>query len=1810
MGGLWDFWVDRGGTFTDIVARRPDGELAAHKLLSVSAAYPDAAIAGIRQLLGLSPGDPVPAERIGTVRLGTTVATNALLERKGEPTVLVITAGFGDALRIAYQNRPRIFDRHIVLPGQLYDRVIEVPERVGADGELVRPLDEEAAERALRAAYDDGLRSAAIVFMHGYRYPDHERRVGRLARAIGFTQVSESHEVSPLMRLVSRGDTTVVDAYLSPVLHRYVDEVTSELAGVRVLFMQSNGGLTEAASFRGKDSILSGPAGGIVGMARTAAAAGFDRVIGFDMGGTSTDVSHFAGEFERQYETQVAGVRLRAPMLSIHTVAAGGGSVLHFDDGRYQVGPDSAGAAPGPACYGHGGPLTVTDANVLLGRVQPAYFPRVFGPAGDQPLDAAATERKFAGLAGRITAATGDSRGPAEVAAGFLEIAVQNMANAIKRVSVQRGYDVTRYVLSTFGGAGGQHACAVADALGMTSVLIHPLAGALSAYGIGLADVIAMREAAVEAPLSADLAARLPDEVFRHLEESARAELAAQGAPTAVPEGIGVTRRAHLRYDGTDTPVIVPFGSAAEMTAAFEWAYRTRFSFLMTDKPIVVEAVSVEAALAESSAAAPSPAEGHESAIDAATATPTARSSGPADPHPPVADGRVRMFAAGEWATVPLYRRDALAPGQALDGPAIIAEDLATTVVEPGWRASVTGGRDLLLARVPVVSPASARPAGSSAGPGAGPDPVLLEVFSNRFMAVAEQMGERLRSTAHSVNIKERLDFSCAIFDAEGGLIANAPHIPVHLGSMGESIKMVISRNKGRIKPGDVYALNDPYHGGTHLPDVTVVTPVFAPAGAGPQTAAGREIWFYVASRGHHAEIGGISPGSMPAGSTRIEEEGVLIDNWLLVDNGRLREAETMALLAGAVYPSRNPQTNLADLRAQVAANEKGAAELRRMVAEYGLDVVRAYMGHVQENAAEAVRSVITALSDGRCDYELDNGARIRVAVTVDRAARRAVIDFTGTSPQLDGNFNAPSSVAMAAVLYVFRTLVDKEIPLNAGCLKPLTVIIPPGTMLSPRYPAAVAAGNVETSQAVTGAVYAALGTLAEGSGTMNNLTFGNERHQYYETVASGSGAGEGFDGTDVVQTKMTNSRLTDPEVLEWRYPVRLESYAVRPGSGGRGRWHGGNGAVRRLRFLEEMTVSTLASHRRVPAFGLQGAQPGALGRHWVEHPDGTTTEMAGCDTKPLAPGDVFVMETPGGGGFGQELSGTNAMFTPVHHVKRAPVRTQKTVVADASGVGVGQAVEVVVGQAGGQLAQRYLEGGLVRARRVEHVHQRVQHHVPVLARVEQPLRGVPEGGRRAAPEPVRQRQVTVDVAPDARRARRPGPRVVVGGEQQPPVGRIGRVKLGQIDPAVLALEDRERERAPRQRLEVGVGQQPGHQLLVQAELGRVPVYPGKGGHRVEQDVKRLPDGRLRQPALLAGPADPGVDRVRHRVLVGDREQHLARQPAQHEVLHLGRGHPQRPAAVLVAAEVDDEVRDAAGGLQVGQLLGLVGGEELGGEQRPALGRPGGPLIARDAAGGGRQCPDAGPDEGVPRGEGVADRRVLGRVGGGQRGLQHLPRLRRVDLPEAVFRARAHPGHARPPAVIEELVHLGADPAVPEHARQVVVDDRDERVRLLARVAEHADDLVLVAPGVRVDVALGRGHRAEVLRPPGGAYPGVDQPDGRLLGRDRLARRAQAGDTGKQGERGGGALLRGVLDEPLADQLLDAGAADGVVPLRPPRAEQVTDQQLSVKRAAYREQLTCRVQEFVEQRVGGRAGTYLATSALRAHPDSLSDLHM
>ncbi|MGH3906029.1 MAG: hydantoinase B/oxoprolinase family protein [Pseudonocardiaceae bacterium] len=1207
----WQFWVDRGGTFTDIVARHPDGRLVTHKLMSQNPRYQDAAVAGIRVLLGLAEDEPVPAGQVEAVRMGTTVATNALLERTGERTALVITRGFGDALRIGYQNRPRIFDRRIDLPELLHERVIEVDERITADGTVLRAPDLDRLAPQLQRAYDDGITAVAVVCLHSHLHPAHEQAIGKLAEQIGFGQISCSSEVSPLMKLVPRGDTTVVDAYLSPVLRRYVGQVAEQMPGVRLMFMQSNGGLAEASHFRGKDAILSGPAGGIVGMVRMSQLAGFDKVIGFDMGGTSTDVSHFAGDHERVFHTQVAGVRLRAPMLDIHTVAAGGGSILHFDGSRYRVGPDSAGADPGPACYRGGGPLTVTDANVMLGRIQPAHFPRVFGPDGDQPLDDELVRRRFTELARRIREQTGDDRSPEQVAEGYLQIAVANMANAVKRISVQKGHDVTQYVLTTFGGAGGQHACAVAASLGIHTVLVPPMAGVLSALGIGVADTTAMREQSVEARLEPTSMERLRG-VAEALESTVRTELLDQDVAA---ERIRVSRRAHLRYDGTDAAMLVELADLDAMVSSFEDSYRSTYSFLM-DRPLIVEAMSVEATgLTEQ------PDLSHV----VAAALPD-----PGD--------TVRLHAGGSWREAPLHQRERMTPGDTVTGPAIVAETNATTVVDEGWRATMTSTGHLLVEQV------AARPDGDA---GAEADPVRLEIFNNLFMSIAEQMGAALQSTAQSVNIKERLDFSCALFDPDGKLIANAPHIPVHLGSMGTSVQEVIRRRGATVKPGEVYAINDPYHGGTHLPDVTVVTPVFS--------SAGDSILFFVASRGHHAEIGGITPGSMPATSRDVHQEGVLFDNWLLVSapagargtntapagargtntGGRIREAETVRLLTEARYPSRNPETNLADFRAQIAANAKGVDEVRKMIEHFGLDVVQAYMRHVQDNAEEAVRRVIDALDDGEYRYEMDSGAVISVRISVDREQRCATIDFTGTSPQLDTNFNAPTSVANAAVLYVFRTLVADDIPLNDGCLRPLHIVIPEGSMLAPEYPAAVVAGNVETSQAVTGALYAALGVQAEGSGTMNNVSFGNERHQYYETIASGSGAGDGFAGASVVQTHMTNSRLTDPEVLEWRYPVLVESFAIRRGSGGAGRWRGGDGAVRRLRFREPMTVSTLSGHRRMPPYGLAGGSPGALGRNRIERHNGSVTELAGCDSADLATGDVLVIETPGGGGYG-----------------------------------------------------------------------------------------------------------------------------------------------------------------------------------------------------------------------------------------------------------------------------------------------------------------------------------------------------------------------------------------------------------------------------------------------------------------------------------------------------------------------------------------------------------------------------------------------
>ena len=1247
---LWQFWIDRGGTFTDVVGKRPNADgsytLVTHKLLSENPEqYRDAAVAGIRHLLGLKAGEPVTPEQVECVKMGTTVATNALLERKGEPTLLVTTRGFRDALRIAYQNRPRIFDRNIQLPELLYSAVVEAQERMGAHGEVVESLDEALLKEELLAQYARGLRSVSIVFMHGYRYTTHEKAAARLAREVGFTQVSTSHETSPMMKFVSRGDTTVVDAYLSPILRRYVEQVAGEMPGVKLFFMQSSGGLTDAHAFQGKDAILSGPAGGIVGMARTAelahrhdpaAMAGPVKIIGFDMGGTSTDVSHYAGEFEREFETQVAGVRMRAPMMSIHTVAAGGGSLLAFDGARFRVGPQSAGANPGPASYRRGGTLAVTDANVMLGKIQPRYFPKVFGPQANEALSLEAVQTQFAELAER-------TRRPAEeVAEGFISIAVQQMANAIKKISVARGYDVTGYTLQCFGGAGGQHACLVADALGMTRVFVHPLAGVLSAYGMGLADQTVIKEQAVEVKLQVDALPAIVTQLDA-LAAQAQGELLRQ----QVNQGaITVHRRVHVRYDGSDSALVVAYPQAADaqatvalIVAGFEAAYRKRFAFLMQGKGLIVEAVSVEAVIAGDAPEEPRHAMNAPRDLQACGAV----------------RERVRMYSGGAWVQAALVVREDLRPGDVIPGPAIIAEKNATTVVEPGWTATLTEFDHLALVRIQERAIKFA--AGTTV------DPVLLEVFNNLFMNIAEQMGLQLQNTAYSVNIKERLDFSCALFDATGNLIANAPHMPVHLGSMGESIKTVVRENTATMQPGDVYVLNDPYHGGTHLPDITVITPVYLD---GKPT-------FYVGSRGHHADVGGTTPGSMPPFSTRIEEEGVQINNFKLVDRGVLREAEMVALLSSGEFPSRNTQQNMADLKAQIAANEKGVQELRKMVDHFGLDVVQAYMRHVQDNAEESVRRVIQSIGVrfqlleaqrqqamkeqnnwnltpimtpiNSFTLPLDNGAQIQVAIRVNARERSAVIDFTGTSEQQLNNFNAPTAVCMAAVLYVFRTLVDDDIPLNAGCLKPLEVIIPAGSMLNPNPPASVVAGNVETSSCITNALYGALGVMAASQCTMNNFTFGNERYQYYETISGGSGAGglfdgagqlvSGFAGTSVVQTHMTNSRLTDPEVLEFRYPVRLESYEIRHGSGGAGRWRGGDGGVRRVRFLKPMTASILSNGRRHGAFGGAGGQPGLVGVNRVVRSDGSVEELGHIGQVEMLSGDVFEVCTPGGGGFG-----------------------------------------------------------------------------------------------------------------------------------------------------------------------------------------------------------------------------------------------------------------------------------------------------------------------------------------------------------------------------------------------------------------------------------------------------------------------------------------------------------------------------------------------------------------------------------------------
>ncbi|MBA5688644.1 hydantoinase B/oxoprolinase family protein [Rugamonas apoptosis] len=1199
----WQFWVDRGGTFTDIVARRPDGKLVTHKLLSeYPERYDDAVTQGMRDMLGLKTGEPLPVEQIEVIKMGTTVATNALLERKGARTALAITRGFADQLRIGYQDRPDIFAMHIELPDLIYEEVIEVDERIGAHGAVLAAPDEEVLRGQFAGLRAKGIDAIAIVLMHAYRYPQHELRLRALAEEAGFGQISVSHQVSPLMKIVGRGDTTVVDAYLSPVLRDYVSRVSADTGSVRLMFMQSNGGLTDASRFQGKDAILSGPAGGIVGAVKSCEAIGLKQVIGFDMGGTSTDVAHYDSSYERVFETVVAGVRVRAPMMHIHTVAAGGGSICSFEHGRFKVGPESAGANPGPASYRKGGPLTVTDCNVMLGRIQPEHFPHVFGPNGDLPLDRDEVVRRFTALAAQIERETGTSLSPSAVADGFLAVAVDNMAQAIKSISVERGYDVSRYAMCCFGGAGGQHACRVADVLGMTQIVIHPFAGVLSAFGMGLADIRAMREAAVEQVLSeATLAALQPR--LGALARDAGAELLAQ---QVAPADIKVELCARIKYQDSDSAFVVPVGGLVEMAEAFAILYRGRFGFVMEGQPLVIESVSAEAI-------------GEGKGADFVIEVPAGEQA--------AAPGEVLSYVDGQTVPIALHVRAALPVGSRIAGPAIIREEIATTVVDAGWSAKVLPDHTLLLERTVA--------AGSMHKMTTAVHPIHLEIFNNLFMAIAKQMGTTLENTAYSVNMKERLDFSCAIFDRHGNLIANAPHIPVHLGSMSDSVQCVIREHGASMAPGDAYVLNVPYNGGTHLPDITVVSPVFSAEHNAPPFTVRPEPLFYVAARGHHGDVGGITPGSMPPNSTTILEEGVLLDNIKIVDQGVFLEPLVRELFGAGPWPSRNIDQNIADLIAQLGACETGANELLKAVATYGEDVVLAYMQHVQDNAEAAVRQAISGLRDASFEYEMDDGALLKVSLTIDHASRSATVDFTGTSAQRPTNFNAPLSVCKAAVLYVFRTLLDSDIPMNEGVLKPLNLIIPQGSMLNPVYPAAVVAGNVEVSQYVTDALYGALGVLSASQGTMNNFTFGNAEHQYYETIAGGSGAGPGFNGTAAVQTHMTNSRMTDPEVLEWRFPVLVETHAIRRGSGGAGRHQGGDGALRRIRFLEGMTANILAGHRRVAPFGLDGAAAGALGRNWVERSDGSVEQFGATHTADMRAGDVFAIETPGGGGYG-----------------------------------------------------------------------------------------------------------------------------------------------------------------------------------------------------------------------------------------------------------------------------------------------------------------------------------------------------------------------------------------------------------------------------------------------------------------------------------------------------------------------------------------------------------------------------------------------
>ncbi len=1197
---MWQFWIDRGGTFTDIVARKPDGTILIDKLLSENVSmYKDAAIAGIKRILKLKNEDKIPTDKIASVKMGTTVATNALLERKGDRTLLLITKGFGDLLRIGYQNRPLLFDLNIQLPELLYDRVVEVSERLDANGKIVKKLDENQVKIALKKAKNDGINSVAIAFMHSYINPDHENIIAKIAENENFDQISVSHKVSPLIKLVGRGDTTVVDAYLSPILRRYVNQVSDELEedkSTKLMFMQSNGGLTDANLFQGKDALLSGPAGGVVSMVQTGKQAGYQKLIGFDMGGTSTDVCHFAGEYERSFETELAGVRIRAPMMQINTVAAGGGSILSFKDGRFQVGPESAGAIPGPASYGKDGPLTVTDCNVLLGKLHPEHFPNVFGKTGDKPLNVEIVRTKFIALAKEISAQT--KKPEMDIifmAEGFLKIAVENMANAIKKISIQKGYDVTNYTMNCFGGAGGQHACHVADSLGISKVLIHPYAGVLSAYGMGLAEIRSIREGHLEQNIEEIENAKI---LINKLSLKAKEDLTKQGIDNS---SITLVKLAFLHYQGSHQNLEINFDTVEKMRKTFEQEHKKRFGFFVDSRTIFVEMITVEAIGKTND---------NNKFLNVSSQSKVAA---------PIA--HKTMYVDNNKNSVPIYKRSDLKIEQKVIGPAIISEATGTNVIERGWLGSLDKYYNLILSRAEEKK--------SKKGLGTSVDVVMLEVFNNLFMNIAEQMGATLANTAYSVNIKERLDFSCALFDNSGALVANAPHVPVHLGSMSEAIRTVIKLNKNDIFPGDVFVLNAPFNGGTHLPDVTVITPVF--------DNDGKQITFFVASRGHHADIGGKTPGSGPPDSKHIDEEGVLIDNFKMFDKGVFRESEIRKILSSGRYPCRNIEHNMADLAAQVAANNTGIVEINSMIEQFGIETVHSYMNYVQDNAEECIRNAIVNLREGKYEYELDNGEFIRVKITIDKIKREATIDFTGTAPKNPLNYNAPMAVCHAVILYVFRTLVGSNIPLNEGCFKPLNIVVPNNAMINAKYPSAVIAGNTEVSQLTCNALFGALGIMAGSQATMNNFIWGNDKIQNYETICGGTGAGPNFHGTSAVQTHMTNTRSTDPEILEARFPVRLEEYSIRKNSGGKGKYNGGNGVTRKLRFLEPMIVTTLCSHRRVKPFGVDGGEPGQCGKEWLEKEDGGFIELEGNDSCEVKVDDLFVMETPGGGGFGSK---------------------------------------------------------------------------------------------------------------------------------------------------------------------------------------------------------------------------------------------------------------------------------------------------------------------------------------------------------------------------------------------------------------------------------------------------------------------------------------------------------------------------------------------------------------------------------------------